>query len=69
MTDAPTPMVPDDGSPLASRKFLISLLFALTGCAALFFAKIDAQSFNWLVGIILIGHSGGNILDKKLNGV
>jgi hypothetical protein len=64
-----TAELPDDnnGSGLLSRKFLLCALFAIVGCAALMLAKIDGVAFNWLVGIIIGGHSTANILDKKLN--
>jgi hypothetical protein len=67
MTDAPITPPADDSNPFTSRKFLLAALFAIVGCAALFFSKMAAQEFNWLVSIILVGHNAGNILDKKFN--
>lgn len=52
---------------LTSRKFLLSVLFTVTGCAALMMKLIDGTSFNFLVGTVLVGHGAASIADKKLN--
>ena len=51
-----------------STKFILALLFSVTGCAALMMHIFDPASFNWLVAIVLTGHGASNILDKKFNG-
>lgn len=46
------------------RKFILSMLFTLTGCAGLFFGYILSEHFYWLAGAVLGGYGFNKWAEK-----